>query len=87
MLCPLLLLVKRSFIEIEYKRALHSSSGEDGADLFSQTSGDNHRTKPSASNHTPLTIGFVDTDWRRLRGRTPPVGSLRSFAGLSASCR
>eukprot|EP01043_Picozoa_sp_COSAG02_P118198 COSAG02_NODE_54775_length_294_cov_0.794872_1_plen_42_part_10 len=42
MLCPWLL-VKRSFIEIEYKRALHPSS-EDGADRFSQTSGDNHRT-------------------------------------------
>ena len=36
---------------------------------------------------TPLTVGFVQTDYRRLRGTTPPAGSLRSFQGLTASCR
>ena len=39
------------------------------------------------SGTTPLTVGFTRTDYRKLRGQTPPVGALRTYAGLSASCR
>mgnify|MGYP007125073083 FL=1 len=61
---------------MDNKRTLHHNDGDD-------------RSSPRTSkdNHTALTIGYTATDWRQLRGRTPPVGSLRSFAGLSASYR
>ena len=37
---------------------------------------------------TPLTVGVAAVDYRKLRGKTPPVGLLGSlYAGLSASSR